>query len=81
MSVINRMRCRLLDEVSCSMEKITLSGSQPHSERVRWPNLSRLVHLNRNERVLRDIKAQLDDAYRDFVVCLPFSWPRVLIGL
>ncbi|KAJ7920151.1 hypothetical protein B0H13DRAFT_2268303 [Mycena leptocephala] len=47
----------LLDEVRCSMETISLTGG-----------LSRVVHLNRNERALRDIKARLDDAYRDFSV-------------
>ncbi|KAF7343287.1 hypothetical protein MVEN_01760800 [Mycena venus] len=46
----------LLDEISRSMEAIALSGS-----------VSRLVHLNRNEHVLRNIKARLDDAYRDFL--------------
>jgi hypothetical protein len=39
------------------MEAITLTG-----------RISRVVHLNRNERVLQDIKSRLDDAYRDFLV-------------
>ncbi|KAF7343303.1 hypothetical protein MVEN_01762600 [Mycena venus] len=47
---------RLLDDISAAMEPIALSGS-----------VSRVVHLNRNERVIRDIKARLDDAYRDFL--------------
>ncbi|KAJ7087482.1 hypothetical protein C8R44DRAFT_752206 [Mycena epipterygia] len=46
----------LLDEIRCRMEKIALTGG-----------VSRVVHLNRNEHVLQDIKAQLDDAYRDFL--------------
>ncbi|KAJ6564573.1 hypothetical protein B0H19DRAFT_1259000 [Mycena capillaripes] len=46
----------LLDEIKCSMETITLTG-----------RFSRVVHLNRNERALRDIKSKLDDAYQDFL--------------
>ncbi|KAJ7917047.1 hypothetical protein B0H13DRAFT_344499 [Mycena leptocephala] len=46
----------LLDEIECSMEAITLTG-----------RISRVVHLNRNERVLQNIKSRLDDAYRDFL--------------
>ncbi|KAF7343298.1 hypothetical protein MVEN_01762100 [Mycena venus] len=46
----------LLDDISLSMEAITLSS-----------NVSRVVHLNRNESVFRDIKARLDDTYRDFL--------------
>ncbi|KAJ6527857.1 hypothetical protein DFH09DRAFT_1285611 [Mycena vulgaris] len=46
----------LLDDVRCRMDEITLTG-----------RVSRLVHLNRNERTLQGVKAQLDDAYRDFV--------------
>ncbi|KAJ7087467.1 hypothetical protein C8R44DRAFT_893174 [Mycena epipterygia] len=48
--------CPLLDEIRCRMETITLTGG-----------VSRVMHLNRNERVLQNIKAQLDDAYRDFL--------------
>jgi hypothetical protein len=39
------------------MEAITLTG-----------RISRVVQLNRNERVLQNIKSRLDDAYRDFLV-------------
>jgi hypothetical protein len=46
----------LLEEIKCSMENISLTGG-----------VSRVVHLNRNERVLQDIKTRLDDAYRDFL--------------
>ncbi|KAJ7782215.1 hypothetical protein DFH07DRAFT_789859 [Mycena maculata] len=46
----------LLADIQCRIEVIALADG-----------LSRLVHLNRNERVLRDIKAQLDDAYQDFL--------------
>ncbi|KAJ7087456.1 hypothetical protein C8R44DRAFT_991329 [Mycena epipterygia] len=46
----------LLDKIKCSMEEIMLTGG-----------VSRLVHLNHNERVLQNIKIQLDDAYRDFL--------------
>ncbi|KAJ7087464.1 hypothetical protein C8R44DRAFT_991335 [Mycena epipterygia] len=46
----------LLNEIRCRMETIVLTGG-----------VSRVMHLNRNERVLQDIKAQLDDAYRDFL--------------
>jgi hypothetical protein len=38
--------------------------------------ISRIVHLNRNERALQEIKAQLNDAYRDFLV--PLSSPIAL---
>ncbi|KAJ7087496.1 hypothetical protein C8R44DRAFT_991350 [Mycena epipterygia] len=47
---------RLLDEIRRRMETIALTGG-----------LSRVMHLNRNERMLQDIKAQLDDAYRDLL--------------
>ncbi|KAJ7677679.1 hypothetical protein DFH06DRAFT_558672 [Mycena polygramma] len=47
----------LLDEIRCTMEKIMDAGI-----------ISRSIHLNRNERKLQEIKAQLDDAYRDFSV-------------
>jgi hypothetical protein len=40
------------------MEAIALCG-----------RISRVVHLNRNERAMRDIKVRLDNAYHDFVVC------------
>ncbi|KAJ7087462.1 hypothetical protein C8R44DRAFT_30787 [Mycena epipterygia] len=46
----------LLDEIQCRMEIIALTGG-----------VSRIMHLNRNERVLQDIKTKLDDAYRDFL--------------
>ncbi|KAJ6490451.1 hypothetical protein DFH09DRAFT_1453431 [Mycena vulgaris] len=46
----------VLAEIKCSMEAIALTGG-----------VSRGMHLNRNERELQRIKAQLDDAYRDFV--------------
>ncbi|KAF7343305.1 hypothetical protein MVEN_01762800 [Mycena venus] len=46
----------LLDDIRLSMEAIALSSG-----------VSRIVRLNRNERVLGDIKAQLEDAYRDFL--------------
>ncbi|KAJ7087477.1 hypothetical protein C8R44DRAFT_893183 [Mycena epipterygia] len=46
----------LLVEIRGSMEKISLSGG-----------VSRVVHLNRNERALQEIQSKLDDAYRDFV--------------
>ncbi|KAJ7193974.1 hypothetical protein GGX14DRAFT_477109 [Mycena pura] len=46
----------LLDDIRRSMEAIALTGG-----------VSRIVHFNRNERVLQDIKARLDDAYRDFL--------------
>jgi hypothetical protein len=49
--------CSLLDEIRCRLEDI--EGAKP---------ISRIVHLNRNERTLQCIKAQLDDAYRDLVV-------------
>jgi hypothetical protein len=48
----------LLNEIKGSMEAITLTG-----------RMSRVVHLNRNERVLQDIKSRLDNAYHDFLVC------------
>ncbi|KAJ7864313.1 hypothetical protein B0H14DRAFT_2736672 [Mycena olivaceomarginata] len=47
----------LLDEVRSSMEILA------HTRGV-----SRLVHLNRNERTLSSIKARLDDEYRGFLV-------------
>ncbi|KAJ7206186.1 hypothetical protein C8J57DRAFT_1615083, partial [Mycena rebaudengoi] len=46
----------VLDEIRCSMEAISLSGKA-----------SRLVHLGDNERIIQDIKARLDDQYRDFL--------------
>ncbi|KAJ7483316.1 hypothetical protein FB451DRAFT_104113 [Mycena latifolia] len=45
-----------LDEIRCSMEDIALSGV-----------FSRAGHLKRNDDKIRDIKAQLDEAYRDFL--------------
>ncbi|KAJ7849793.1 hypothetical protein B0H14DRAFT_2764743 [Mycena olivaceomarginata] len=46
----------LLNEIRRSMEAITLSSG-----------VSRVMHLNRNEQVLRGINLRLDEAYRDFV--------------
>ncbi|KAJ7215924.1 hypothetical protein GGX14DRAFT_606888 [Mycena pura] len=46
----------LLDEIRCRLEAIALTST-----------VSRLVHLNSDERALQRIKAQLDDAYRDLV--------------
>ncbi|KAJ7087484.1 hypothetical protein C8R44DRAFT_893191 [Mycena epipterygia] len=46
----------LLVEIRGHMKEIALTGG-----------VSRVVHLNRNERTLQDIKAKLDDAYRDFL--------------
>ncbi|KAJ7087494.1 hypothetical protein C8R44DRAFT_31047 [Mycena epipterygia] len=46
----------LLNEIRCRMETITVTG-----------RVSRVVHLNRNERILQGIRCQLDDAYRDFL--------------
>ncbi|KAJ7889110.1 hypothetical protein B0H14DRAFT_2692344 [Mycena olivaceomarginata] len=46
----------LLDEIGRHLEAI--SGTN---------TVQRIVHLNRNERTLQRIKAQLDDAYRDLV--------------
>ncbi|KAJ7055363.1 hypothetical protein C8F01DRAFT_1234776 [Mycena amicta] len=46
----------LLEEIRRRLEPI-----------VRASSVSRIVRLNRNERTLAGIKAQLDDAYRDFV--------------
>ncbi|KAJ7912591.1 hypothetical protein B0H13DRAFT_1874694 [Mycena leptocephala] len=45
----------LLAEIRCLMEEMALSG------------ISRIVHLNRNEKVLQRIKARLESAYRDFL--------------
>ncbi|KAJ7751467.1 hypothetical protein B0H14DRAFT_433864 [Mycena olivaceomarginata] len=49
----------LLDEISGAMEAIALCG-----------RISRVVHLNRNERAMRDIKVRLDNAYHDFVAAV-----------
>ncbi|KAJ7438518.1 hypothetical protein B0H11DRAFT_2293800 [Mycena galericulata] len=49
----------LLDDIRYRMEAVALTG-----------RVSRLVHLNRNERMLRDIKSQLDEAYQDFSVAV-----------
>ncbi|KAK7063436.1 hypothetical protein R3P38DRAFT_2818606 [Favolaschia claudopus] len=46
----------LLDDVRTSMEEMAQTG-----------RLSRLLHLNRNEQAIKQIQAQLDNAYRDFV--------------
>ncbi|KAF7369289.1 hypothetical protein MVEN_00256700 [Mycena venus] len=46
----------LLEEIRGSMEAITLTSK-----------VSRVIHLNRNERILQSIKVRLDDAYRDFL--------------
>jgi hypothetical protein len=51
---------RMLDEIRRKTEAIT-----------RAPLVSRVVHLRRNERIVADIKAQLDEAYRDLQVWLP----------
>ncbi|KAJ7775323.1 hypothetical protein B0H16DRAFT_1712902 [Mycena metata] len=48
--------CSLLDEVRCSIEAIALTD-----------RVSRVLHLNHNERILQGIRAQLDEAYRDFL--------------
>ncbi|KAJ7087468.1 hypothetical protein C8R44DRAFT_820159 [Mycena epipterygia] len=45
----------LLVEIRESIKEIALTGG-----------VSRVMHLNRNERTLQDIKAKLEDAYRDF---------------
>ncbi|KAJ7434880.1 hypothetical protein B0H11DRAFT_2115934 [Mycena galericulata] len=47
----------LLDDIRCRMEVVALTG-----------RVSRLVHLNRNECMLRSIRSQLDEAYQDFSV-------------
>ncbi|KAJ7138955.1 hypothetical protein C8R46DRAFT_1136595, partial [Mycena filopes] len=47
----------LLKKIKSSLATIALSS-----------RVSRLVHLNRNEHILRDMKAELDEAYRDFTV-------------
>ncbi|KAJ7853666.1 hypothetical protein B0H14DRAFT_2757965 [Mycena olivaceomarginata] len=46
----------LLDKIKSPMEAISTGGG-----------VSRIIHLNRNERMLRSIRAELDEAYRDFV--------------
>ncbi|KAJ7669819.1 hypothetical protein DFH06DRAFT_1468601 [Mycena polygramma] len=46
----------LLNEIESSMNKLALTSG-----------FSRVMHLNRNERELRTIRAKLDDAYRDFL--------------
>ncbi|KAJ7664978.1 hypothetical protein B0H17DRAFT_292912 [Mycena rosella] len=46
----------LLDEIRCPMEAIAFTGA-----------LARLGHLNRNELMLQEIKARLDDAKYDFL--------------
>jgi len=46
----------ILDEIRCKMEAIALTG-----------RLSRVTHLRRNERTVQGMKAQLDDAYGDFL--------------
>ncbi|KAJ7616112.1 hypothetical protein FB45DRAFT_935295 [Roridomyces roridus] len=46
----------LLEETKYLMEEMVLTG-----------RVSRIVHLNRNERVLRDIRERLDAAYGDFL--------------
>jgi hypothetical protein len=48
---------RLLDKIKSPMEALSTGGG-----------VSRIIHLNRNERMLRSIRAELDEAYRDFVV-------------
>ncbi|KAJ7713024.1 hypothetical protein B0H14DRAFT_3017351 [Mycena olivaceomarginata] len=57
-SMLQSIECftRLLDEINTAIEPIALSGS-----------VSRVVHLNRHERVVQDIKARLEDSYRDFM--------------
>ncbi|KAJ7289137.1 hypothetical protein C8J57DRAFT_1213508 [Mycena rebaudengoi] len=46
----------MLEEIRISMEAITLMGG-----------VSRVVHLPENERTLREIKARLEEQYRDFL--------------
>ncbi|KAJ7611106.1 hypothetical protein DFH06DRAFT_1345792 [Mycena polygramma] len=46
----------LLDDICGSIEPIALGRCLPN-----------IVYLNRNERVLQDIKSRLDDSYRDFM--------------
>ncbi|KAJ7055294.1 hypothetical protein C8F01DRAFT_1160053 [Mycena amicta] len=53
-----------------SIERFTLLLAEIHHRLepiVRASSVSRIVSLNRNERTLAGIKAQLDDAYRDLV--------------
>ncbi|KAJ7705070.1 hypothetical protein B0H16DRAFT_1901943 [Mycena metata] len=47
----------ILGEVRCNLEDIALTA---------WH--SRVVHLRRNERTVQEMKAQLDDVYRDFLM-------------
>ncbi|KAF8216968.1 hypothetical protein K438DRAFT_1798096 [Mycena galopus ATCC 62051] len=47
----------LLEEIKGSMEVIVFASG-----------VSRVFHLNRDERVVQDIKTRLDEAYRDFLV-------------
>ncbi|KAJ7156330.1 hypothetical protein C8R46DRAFT_1356019, partial [Mycena filopes] len=49
----------LLTDICSTMEKILLSRG-----------VSRVLYLNNTERTLENIKCHLDDAYRDFLVCL-----------
>jgi hypothetical protein len=53
---------RLLHDIRRLLAEIEHSG-----------RFSRVVHLNRNEHALQGFKAQLDEAYRDFQVCLGSS--------
>ncbi|KAF7369294.1 hypothetical protein MVEN_00257200 [Mycena venus] len=46
----------LLEEIGSSMEVIALTGG-----------VSRIVHLNRNERALKAMKTRLEDTYWDFL--------------
>jgi hypothetical protein len=50
---------RLLEDIRQEMEEPTRTGF-----------VSRVFHLNRNERKLQDIRERLDNAYRDFMVCV-----------
>jgi hypothetical protein len=47
----------LLEKIKDGMQKIVFAS-----------RLSRFLHLNRNESLLKGFKTQLDDAYRDFLV-------------
>ncbi|KAK7013112.1 hypothetical protein R3P38DRAFT_1516732 [Favolaschia claudopus] len=49
--------CRLLCEIHRHLETLSTAGK-----------LSRLLNLNRNDALLRGFKAQLDDAYRNFMM-------------
>jgi len=53
-----------------SIEKFTVLLAEIHGDMkllAATGRVSRAIHLNRNERMLEDIKVRLDDAYRDFL--------------